>query len=76
MKKTIKQNDTFYEDWGLGISANQIGCDYNIMYISKYPGNQKLMHTQFEILINTKIESLSNDTSIMWEGCISDYKYY
>jgi peptide deformylase len=72
MKKIILNNDTFYKGSTLGISANQIGADYRIIYVSKYPGNVKLRFSQFELLFNTKIVSLSTDTSIYWEGCISD----
>ena len=74
MKKIMLNNDSFWRGTTLGMSANQIGNDYSIMYVSRYPGNRKLRYSQFDVLINAKIDNLSHDTSIYWEGCVSDDK--
>jgi peptide deformylase len=74
MKKTLNNYDGFYAGNTLGISGNQCGYDLRIMMLAKFPGKLglKLMDT----LINPKIISLSEEESTIWEGCISDDKYY
>jgi peptide deformylase len=74
MKNIMLINDTFYKGFSLGMSANQIGSDYRMIFVSKYPGNSKLMFSNFELLLNPRIVALSDDTSIFWEGCLSDTK--
>jgi peptide deformylase len=72
MKNTLLNNDTFYKESSLGIAANQLGENYRIMYISKYPAKEDLRYKHFEYLFNPKIELVSDVKSIYWEGCLSD----
>jgi peptide deformylase len=75
MRNTIDNVEGFYGGNTIGVSANQLGYDYQIMIISKYPGNPKLKNKYFDIIINPSIMNKSIEESIFWEGCISDVKY-
>jgi peptide deformylase len=72
MRNTLDKNNGFYKSNTLGISANQIGYDYRIMLVSKYPG--KIGNKFFDVMINPNILHLSEEQNIFWEGCISDEK--
>ena len=63
--------ETMYHEQGIGLAANQIGIDKNILVfdISHYD-NDLINHSEPMILINTKILE-SKGTSIMEEGCLS-----
>jgi peptide deformylase len=74
MKFTMQNITGFYEDNCLGLAANQIGYNYKIMIISKYPKIEKLKNKVVDVIINPEITYFSDVNSLKWEGCISDKK--
>lgn len=74
MKHTLTNMTGFYYKKGLGISANQVGCNKRIMVLSKFPRNSLLQYKFFKVIINPHVLELSEEKSIKWEGCLSDEK--
>jgi peptide deformylase len=72
MRFTMKNVQGFHKDSTLGISANQVGCNFRVMLISKYPNNYDLKTRFSDIYINPEIIEVSETTTIKWEGCLSD----
>jgi len=72
MKYTMQNITGFYEDNCLGLAANQIGYNYKIMIISKYPKIDRLKNKVVDIMINPEITYFSDLDNLKWEGCISD----
>jgi len=73
LKDEVLNIQGFYKNGCMGLSANQIGYNYNMFIIGKYPlTNRKQI---MEIMINAEILETSNELSIKWEGCVSDREY-
>ena len=74
MKYTMVNVEGFHRSGCLAIAANQLGENKQIVVMSRYPKNWVTKHKFFDILINPEITNLSEETSILWEGCLSDKK--
>lgn len=74
MKYVICNIKGFYLKCGLAISANQIGYNYSLFIMSRYPLIEKLKHKNFDVFINPEITYYSDDKCLKWEGCLSDNK--
>lgn len=72
MRNTIINVEGFFKNSCLGLAANQIGENYRIILMSRYPRNKKSMHKFLDVYINPEITKLSEDSITLWEGCISD----
>ncbi|CAG9322448.1 unnamed protein product [Blepharisma stoltei] len=72
----IRYRDMVWTNYGLSISAPQIGEPYR-MFIASPPKNwiRKAYHRTFDYYINPEIVWKSNETSENWEGCLSIPKY-
>jgi len=62
MKKAMKAAN------GIGLSANQIGLDWNI-FVAQVPGAQG--ESKFYAVLNPEIERTSSNTITLEEGCLS-----
>jgi len=65
--------DTMREKGGIGLAAPQIGCNLRVVifgfqHSARYPNEKPV---PFTILVNPKIEILSEETIDGWEGCLS-----
>jgi peptide deformylase len=58
--------DTMYENQGIGLAAIQVGIPQRLIVIDLQEDNFKPM-----IIINPIVLSVSNDQSILTEGCLS-----
>jgi peptide deformylase len=65
----------FFQNNCVGISANQLGYDLSVFVISRCPRNEKLKNKFHDIYINPQIIKVSEETSLKWEGCISEPKH-
>jgi peptide deformylase len=74
MKHTMQNITGFYEDNCLGLAANQVGYNYKIMIISKYPKIENLKTKVVDIFINPDVSYFSDVNCLKWEGCVSDKK--
>lgn len=54
---------------GIGLSANQIGLDFN-MFVAEVPDVDQ-GGTKFYAIFNPKIEKKSGETAVLEEGCLS-----
>jgi len=54
---------------GIGLSANQIGLDFN-MFVAEVPDVDQ-SGTKFYAIFNPKIEKKSDETAVLEEGCLS-----
>lgn len=68
----IKNIKGFYDGNCVGLSANQIGYNYKLFIVSKFPKSEKLKNKAFDIYINPEIVEYSLNEVLKWEGCISD----
>jgi len=58
---------------GIGLSANQIGLDYNC-FVAEVPDPQG--GTKFYAVFNVRLEKLSAETTLFEEGCLSVLQKY
>jgi peptide deformylase len=72
MVAEIKNIKGFYEGNCVGLSANQIGYNYNIFVVSKFPKSESRKNKVFDFYINPEIIEYSMNQVLKWEGCISD----
>jgi peptide deformylase len=70
--KEIQSIKGFYQGNCIGMSANQLGYNYNIFVVSKFPKSETQKNKFFEMYINPEIVESSDNQVLKWEGCVSD----
>ena len=71
LKKIIyDMSETMIDANGIGLAAPQIHLSYRL-FIYRNPDIEEEEKIKVSVLINPKIENISNETEDDWEGCLS-----